>query len=74
MKEEQVLFWHPYATKRNKDGSTERLWTTDGCDSKEKALDVIKNWADDYDYHLVSAEIKVSSISRPDFFEWIRVF
>ena len=71
---EQVLLWHPYATKRNQDGSTERLWTVDGCPDKEKALDAIRKWADDYGYHLISAEIKVSNLKRPDMYEWIRVF
>lgn len=68
-----ISYW-PFATHRKANGTLERLFTYDSVPTKEKALDTIKDWADHYNYHLISAEIKVSKIGRDDLSTWIRVF
>lgn len=57
----QVFVYWPMATYRKPDGTKDFLSTYDSQLSQEKALDVIQRWADDCDYHLISAEI----ISEP---------
>lgn len=74
MEKDKEIIYHPMATARRMDGSIKQLAEYNGCDSKEEALNVIKAWADDFDFHLISAVIKVSNIGRPDLHSWIRVF
>ena len=51
-------YW-PTAKYRAKDGTINDLFTYDGFESIENAQDQIRLWADGYDLHLISAEIKV---------------
>lgn len=51
-------YW-PTAKYRAKDGTINVLFTYDGFESIENAQDQIRLWADGYDFHIISAEIKV---------------
>lgn len=73
MEEHAVEYW-PFATYCKPDGTKERLWTYDYANSWDDALDVIRRWADDCNYHLTEAEIKTCAIGRPDLNTWHRVF
>ena len=66
-------YW-PMATYRREDGGTDILTSYDGLPSKEKALDVIRTWADDCNYHLIRAAINVCRPGKCDPTNWVRVF
>lgn len=51
--------YYPIAKHREKSGAIVDLFTQDGFISMDEAQDQIRIWADDYDFHLISAEIKI---------------
>ena len=73
MEEHAVEYW-PFATYRKPDGTKARLWTYDYANSWDAALDVIRRWADDCNYHLTEAEVKICAANRPGINTWRRVF
>ena len=73
MEEHAVEYW-PFAEYRKPDGTKERLWTYDYANSWDDALDVIRRWADDCNYHLTEAEIKICASGKPNLNTWRRVF
>lgn len=65
-----IKYW-PYITRRDPDGEV-AMYPIVGYDTKEEALDVIREWAKLY--HILSADIKVGRFGRPDLDVWVRVF
>lgn len=73
MEEHAVEYW-PFAMYRKPDGTKDSLWTYDSVNSWDGALDVIRRWADDCNYHLTEANVKICAVGRPNLNTWRRVF
>ena len=66
--------YHPYAKIKGKEPPFDLLFTQDGFKTIDEAKDQIHLWANECDYHLSSAEIKVVYDYDWDNIETIRVF